>query len=170
MGFPDITVSYDIPEAAIPNTCIYLYTHLRGEGKMGADQSFSSYFRTAWNAVMWGLWGLVYTGKISLIHVSFPTMFARTRGYPRLLSWNQFRTEAALPWSAQSSWVQSLSGVVSTSLVWVTATKSLLLNQDNLWQNWLKSYCLLLMGSIWKKQLERMVRGIFIFFLTVQNK
>lgn len=97
-------------------------------------------------------------------------MFARTRGYPRLLSWNQFRTEAALPWSAQSSWVQSLSGVVSTSLVWVKATKSLLLNQDNLWQNWLKSYCLLLMGSIWKKQLERMVRGIFIFFLTVQNK
>lgn len=84
---------------------VHVQTHLRGEGKMGADQLFSSDFCTSWNAVMWGLPGLVHNRKTSL---------PCTCGYPRFLSWNLCGMEVARPWSAQSSWVQSLPGAAWT--------------------------------------------------------
>lgn len=78
---------------------VHLWTHLGVGSKSGADQAFpfSSYFCTAWNAVMWGLWGLIHAGKFSLIHTSFTVVFPSTCGYSGLLSRNLFCTALECP-------------------------------------------------------------------------
>lgn len=80
-------------------TCSFADTFRVGS-KSGAGQTFpfSSYFCTAWNTVMWGLWESSMQEKISLIvHISFPMVIACTYGYSRLLSRNWFCTAVECP-------------------------------------------------------------------------